>query len=254
MDYLKELSLQLDGRIKSQELLNINLNESSFRRLIVKDYKQLKIQIDEYRTLYSIGIKVNSILTLSINKPDRIFLFNTPKALPGLPYKIYVSSDYNLSPNEHFKRFWNFIIELLQKLKLSGNESIFIYRNYIFFVLNPNRDLSSILDDIIALIKANDKIFKKDFPKKISVKGIPNNLKPLLPFLKFSVSDDVEREQLIDEMEVGQKKKLVNAVDPFMHEINQYLSSFRDQPLDEVAILIQDLAELVSELKMRKTD
>jgi hypothetical protein len=36
--------------------------------------------------------------------------------------------------------------------------------------------------------------------------------------------------------------------------MNQYLSSFRDQPLDEVAILIQDLAELVSELKMRKTD
>jgi hypothetical protein len=32
------------------------------------------------------------------------------------------------------------------------------------------------------------------------------------------------------------------------------LSSFRDQPLDEVAILIQDLAELVSKLKMRKTD
>lgn len=63
MDKLKELSAKLDGKIKPQNHLNINFDETSFRKLLVKHYRQYTIKIDEYRALYSIGINVNSDLS-----------------------------------------------------------------------------------------------------------------------------------------------------------------------------------------------
>ncbi len=45
-----------------------------------------------------------------------------------------------------------------------------------------------------------------------------------------------------------QKKKdeLINSVTPFMEDINYFLNSFKDELLTEEAILINNLAELVS--------
>jgi hypothetical protein len=253
MDKLKELSVKLDGKIRLQKLFNINFEETSLRKLMVKDYRQYKIKIDEYKDLFTIGIKVNSNLSCSINKPDKVFLYNIPKYFSDLPYKIYVSEDtYTFVKNDNLKAFWNSLAILLKKIGLSECESVFLYKNYVFFSLAAKRDLVSILDDIIDLINANKKVFKKELLKKISSKRIPENLKPLIPFLKkYSISDDSDREQLIEGMKKSEKIKLINSVQPFFDEINSYLDSFKDIPLNEEAMLLGELAELVSELKIK---
>lgn len=253
MDKLKELSVKLDGKIKSQKLFNINFEETSFRKLIVKNYRQYTVKIDEYKDLYSIGIKVNSDLSFSINKPDKIFLYNIPKSFSDLPYKVYVSDGtYTFDQNDYLKRFWDSLAVLLKKIGLSESESVFLYRNYVFFCLTVQRNLVAILDDIIDLINANENIFERETIRNISSKRIPENLKLLIPFLKkYSVSDDTDRGQLIEEMDGKEKLKLINSVQPFFDEIRIYLDSFKEIPLSEEAMLIGELAELVSELKIK---
>jgi len=81
-------------------------------------------------------------------------------------------------------------------------------------------------------------------------KSIPKNLRPLLPLLKgLGISDDVERELVIEELTDEQKINLVRIVEPFIEDINKFLDSFGNIPLSEEAMLLGNLAELVSELR-----
>ena len=252
MDNLKDISLRIGGRIRRQDHFNVNLDEKSFRRLVIKDYKRFQIQIDEYKTLYTIGIKVDSILALSINKPDKIFLFNKPFVIDNAPYKLYVSSEENLLKDESIKHFLISILGLLKAMNLSSNEGVFIYKNLILFAFHIHRNIIAVLDDIIDLINDNRQIFENKEVSEISLpKEIPEKLKPLLPFLKYSVSDDVERNQMIEQMKKSQKERIINSVTPFMDEMNEYLNTFNDKPFNEAALFIQNLAELVSELQIK---
>jgi hypothetical protein len=254
MDKLKELSAKLVGKIKQQKHFNSIVDDTSFRRLIIKNYRQYKIKIDEYKDLCTIGVNVNSNLSFSINKPDRIFGNKIPKHFSDLPYEIYVSDEtYDFVKDKYLENFWISLVVLLKRIRLSASECVFVYNNCVFFCVTAQRDFALILDDIIDLINANEKIFKRETKRNISSKKIPDNLKPLVPLLKkYSISDDSDREQLIDGMGEKEKLKLFNSVQPFFEEINIYLDSFKDMPLSEEAMLIGELAELVSELKIQK--
>lgn len=70
---------------------------------------------------------------------------------------------------------------------------------------------------------------------------------------KYSIPDDSEREQLIEGIKKKQIKQLIESVDPYMSDINNYLNSFKEQPLSEEATLMRNLAELVTELKVNTT-
>jgi hypothetical protein len=252
MDYLKELSKQLGGRIQTQNHSNWNLNGNSFRVIIARDYKGYKIEVNEFENLFQIGIKVESDLAFSINNPDKIFGFTDPTSIGDFPYKVYFSdskNDLNLLQQSEFSPFWNSFAAKIRELELSKNESIFIYNNVIYLAISPKRSLVPIVDYVIDLINNNGSIFQKAKNGKIYAKNIPENLRHLIPLLKkWSISDDSEREQLIEETSEKQKNKLVNSIYPLMREINEFLDSFQDSPLTNEAILLGNLAELVSEL------
>jgi len=252
MDSLKDLSITLGGKIQKQTLFDSNFDEASNRKLTVKDYRQYKIRINEYQDLYSLGISVNSDLALSINKSDWMFGFKIPKNVSGLSNKVYVRDEtYTFDQNEYVISFWNSLVALLNKIGLSESEGVFFYNNGISFSLKKERDVVSILNDIIDLINANKNIFKRETKRRILSARVPENLKPLIPLLKkYAVSDDSDREQLKERMTGKEKQKLINTVRPFFNEINAYLDSFKDNPLSEEAMSIGDLAELVSELEI----
>ena len=69
-------------------------------------------------------------------------------------------------------------------------------------------------------------------------------------FPRRNIQDDCEREQLMEETSQKQKVKLLNTVNPLMNTINQFLDSFGDEPLSHEAILLGNLAELISELQI----
>ena len=252
MDNFKELSIQLGAKIKMQNLLNINFKEISTRELLVKNYKGLKINVDEFGNLYQISIDVESDLIFAINHAEKIFKIDQLLNTPDFPYNIYIlESQYNPFLNPDFNSFWDLFSLKVKEIKLSKNESIFMDGYRICLTFESNRDIVPILDDIIELIETNDSLFAKNTQQRIYKKNIPDNLKSLFPLLKkWSISDDDLREQLVEETSERQKKKLIKSVDPFMNEINKFLDSFEDQPLSEEAILMGNLAELVSELKL----
>jgi hypothetical protein len=99
------------------------------------------------------------------------------------------------------------------------------------------------------LVSENAEVFYQEIKERIYTKNIPEKLRPLIPLLKkWSVGDDSDRGLLIEEASEKQKNKLVKSVEPYLNEINEFLDSFKDEPLSHEAILMGNLAELVSEL------
>jgi hypothetical protein len=249
MVYLKELSAQLKGKIKQQNYINANIGVST-RRLLIKNYRQFNVKIDEYPNSYEIGVKVYSTLHFSINRPDYIFSCIQPNKLKDFPNIIYTREEGHVSlRNKTFQKFWDLFSELLNYLQLTVSEGVFFYTNEVIFAFDSKRDLAKALDKIIDLLIENNTIFKKEEKQKIESKNIPDNLKVLLPLLKkYSVSDDSERDELVEQMSNNEKTTLKNIVDPLMAEIEAYLDSFVNKIFPHEASLISDLAELVAEL------
>jgi len=256
MDYLKNLSAQIGGKIRNQNLLDVNFQVKSFRALVLKDYKHFKFQIDDHDSICSIGFKINTDIAFAVNKPDRIMNFKIPLSLEGLSYTVYVSeSDLDLVERKNFLQACHSIGTLLEKINIFPEEAVFVYRNALHFALNTNRNLVSIIDDIIELLNANSKIFKRTIRTVISKDNLPEMFWPLVPLLKkYSVSDDSERDELVEGMKKVQIKKIIESVEPYMNDINMYLDSFKEKPLNEEAMLLGNLAELVTELKINTSN
>jgi hypothetical protein len=250
MDYLKEFSDFFKGKIECQNLLNVNFKEISTRRLVVKSYRDFKLEINEFGSLCSIGITAESDFFFSINKPDRVLFVDKSINISDFPYKVYVRNENN-NPflNINFIEFWKVFSDKIIDFKLNENECIYFHRNRIIFVLSSYRELIPIINEYIDIIKKNDSIFKKHNKNIIFKKNIPDVLRQLTPLLKkWAIADDGERDKLIEEATQQQKKQLIKKVEPLFNEINCFLESFNDRPLSYEAILLGNLAELVSEL------
>jgi hypothetical protein len=254
MDYLQQLKANTGGKISKQDLFSQNFEHKSFRSLVIKDFENYKLRINDHNELCSIEIKLNVAFAFALNKPDKVLYFDTPLSLKEVPYTVYVSkSNIDLANDMNFVQACRLLAQFFQKLNPFPDEAVFVYRNAVIFALQTDRDLASILEQIIELISANNNIFKRTVRKIISAEKIPDHLQPLIPLIKkYSISDDSEREQLIEDMKKTEIKKLIEQVSPYMKDINTFLDSFIDQPLTEEATLIGNLAELVSELEFKK--
>ncbi|WP_295793191.1 hypothetical protein [Mucilaginibacter sp.] len=251
MDYLKELSAKLGGKISSNNCYHWNIDLTSLRKLAIKDYGGHRFAIDEYGpSMFMVKCFIEADFSFSINNPDKLFGYNKPLGLADYPYKLYIGKE-DEAPflNEKFGGLIERFVRELKQFELTANESIFIYQNCICMALSSTRNLIIAIDILVDLVNKYDTLFKKDIKTKIFRKNIPANLHPLIPLIKkWSVSDDSDREQLVDEATEKEKKRLVKRVAPYMPEINKFLDSFEDGVLSDEALLFGNLAELVSEL------
>jgi len=252
MDCLNELSVKLKGKIKKQHDINANIGLST-RQLLIKNYRQFHVEINEYANRYSISLKVYSVLHFSVNKPDIILGCSQPNQLKDFPYTVYTQEHRHVSTqNETFQKFWDLFSILLNSFQLTVSECVFFYSNKVIFALDLKRDVMKSLDKIIDLLIENNAIFKKEARPKIDSNKIPDNLKVVLPFLKkYSVSDDSERDELVEKMSNDQKIALKETIFPLMSEIEIYLDSFENKTFTLEASLISNLAELVAELRFK---
>src|ERR1700756_2519120 len=108
MDNFRKLSIQLGGKIKTQNLLNINFEEISTKELIAKNYKGFKINVDEFGNLYQIGIEAESDFIFAINHPEKILKIDQILKIPDFSYNIYIpESQYNPFLSPDFSPFWD---------------------------------------------------------------------------------------------------------------------------------------------------
>jgi len=251
MDYLKELSVELGGKISSNNCYHWNIDLTSLRKLVIKDYGGHRFAIEEYGpSMFMVKCFIEADFSFSINNPDKLFNYDKPVDLTDYPYKLYIDEENDGSfLKEKFGGLIDRFVRELQHFELSANESVFIYQNGIRVALSSTRNIVTAVDILVGLVNKYDTLFKKDVKTKIFRKNIPANLHPLIPLIKkWSVSDDRDREQLVDEATENGKKRLVKTVAPYMPEINKFLDSFKDGVLSDEAILFGNLAELVSEL------
>jgi len=237
-----------DFRPKSQDidLYNPNVQEKCFRYFTInKDGVRVKLFL--FSTKIELEIKINTSLLFAVNMPDKVCLANKPLEKQILGHTVYTNhSNDNMIVNfvktiEHDIEDWN----------LKTNEGFFVYGNSLQLFIDHQREL---IPEIDSLIKIKSKIEKEPVPKSdVDASKLPVALQVLVPFLKeWALSDDFDRNEKINQASQSELINVINIVNPKMAAINNYLNSFKNSPLPYEAILIGNLAELVTEVMLLK--
>jgi len=129
MDRLQELCTQVGGKIKVQNNYNMNLNAKSLRILNISNYKKTgwKIEIEEFGSIFLIGLKVNSKFAFSINKPDQIFGYDKDVRLTNAGFSVYTSNGKTPFFATSQIKFSEELFIWLNNLRLTDNEAVFAY-------------------------------------------------------------------------------------------------------------------------------
>jgi hypothetical protein len=186
MDYLKKLSAVLGGKISSNNCYHWNIDLTSLRKLVIKNYDGHRFTIDEYgSSMFMVRCLIDVDFSFSINNPDKLFGYNKLFDSASYPYKLYFHKD-NEDPflKEKFGDLIESFVRELKQLELSADESIFIYQNCICMALSSTRNVVDAIDLIIDLVNKYDTLFKKEVKTKVFRKNIPANLHPLIPLIK----------------------------------------------------------------------
>jgi hypothetical protein len=252
MGQFELLSKSIKGNIRSIKIINANAGDTSTKRLNIKDYRGHKVAIDEYKYLYDIGVVVESVLCCAVNRSDKIMGYRTLGSVQGVSAAVFFSDSSGDVQADH-QDFWNELGATLRAMPLQKKEGLFFCRNRVSFIVDKDRDVKALLDDLIDVLQAYPHIFfvKEDLP--ILDEGIPEILKPLLPLLrKLAIADDNDRDRLREKLSAADKRRILKLVRPLFGQINLYLDSFGEMPLSDTAVLIGDLAQLAAELAVKQ--
>lgn len=233
-------------RPTSQEviLFDPNLNDKSTLLLKFKDDKDNRYKIWVFTDAVKLETPLTTSLLFSINLPDKVcFADKELKEINGIG-KIYTDN----SNKDQILNCIELLKDELRTLDLENKEGLTVYRNSIQLTLNHNRQL---LPEIEACKKLKT-IIELNFPDKATrtdYSDLPNELRKILvKFESLAVTNDLERDDLIEGLTVEQRKDLINVIELNLKEINLFLDTFGDKPLTEGAIGIQSLVKLTIEL------
>jgi hypothetical protein len=242
---IKDLLKEFRPTSQKTNRYNPNIQENCFRYFTFnKD--GIKIKAFIFSTKILLEIKVNTSLLFAVNIPDIICTANKAlnKQIEG--HKIYT----NNSNDSLIITCINLIENEIKDLRLKENEGLFVYNNVLHLAIYQQREL---VPEINSLIKLKSKIEQPEIKSEIAFSNLPNDLQDLIPFLeKWALSDDDEREQKINQSSKIELAKVIDVVNPKMNIINNYLDSFKEEALPSEAILIGNLAELVTEITLLK--
>jgi hypothetical protein len=179
----------------------------------------------------------------SINRPDYWSLSNRPIArfatLPVYAAKMDASLK-SLLGSKPLER-------TLGKLELKPKESVVISQDCLELFLQ-RQSTSEVMSALaIACTFANQLPARRE---KRSLSALPQEFKTLQRLIrKWGVSDDDERNEIVQGASRPALKRLVGCVEPHLSAIDEYLDSFKAEPLSDAAIALGALAECVLEAR-----
>ena len=187
----------------------------------------------------------------SVGRPNQVlFLKNVAGYLGGDPRWPVYFWDESVSTSEIDSALSSRDLHLtIERVLTNSLESVHFCRDGIVLYLQPDRasTVLSAIDEVLSLVGPtkprsgpNDHVA---LPKKL--RGLARLME------RWAESDDGERSRLLDKASPRSLRKLVEAVVPHFDEIHQYLNSFGDAPLPEVATQLQTLAECACEARLR---
>jgi hypothetical protein len=139
--------------------------------------------------------------------------------------------------------------EALDDLQLKEKESLHVYTDAVALYLQRETEQETIRAIEVACRLA-DQLPPGD--GGIDLRSLPSQFKELEHLIKkWGVTDDEERNGLLEGAARLTLERLVDAVTPHLTSISQYLDSFAREPLPEAAIALGALAECTLEAKFR---
>jgi hypothetical protein len=129
------------------------------------------------------------------------------------------------------------------------SESLHIFQGSLDLYSKPHQ-AEEVLDTIDVLVRLMD-LFASQIDG-IELSRLPPKLQCLAPLLqRWSVSDDSERDALLDKSTRPDLEALVSAVEPYLGAIDQYLDSFKGKRISSVATALGTLAECALEARLK---
>lgn len=233
-------------RPKSQEvnLFDPSLNDKSTRLFKFKDDQDNRFKIWVFTKSLKLEIPLTTSLLFSINIPDKVCLADKKlKEINGIGI-IYTDN----SKNYQIINSIELLKDEINTLDFVKDEGLTVYRNLLELTLKHNRQLLPEIE----VCKRIKTILELNFPDKVKgtdYSDLPTNLRQiLLKFENLAVTDDFERDELIERLSTRQRKDLIKVIEPKLKEVNLFLDTFGDKPLTEGAIGLQCLVELTIEL------
>lgn len=182
------------------------------------------------------------------NRNDPVQEFSADAKLGSRRYPVFTRNRKLSQEQRHLVQLDEFA-EFLDILQLQDKESLHVTRGDISVYLHarPSAHVDLILDRAAKLLNKIEVA-----PPRFDWKQLPEDFRPLAPLMeKWAQSDDGDRDALVDDANRSELENLVSRVEPFFDSINRYLNSFGEQPLDESAIALGNLAEAAHEAKLR---
>ncbi len=227
-------------------LFNPSVNDDSDRYFKIKDKDGSRLKLYAFPKQILLEVPVKTSMSFGVNKSDKICFFDKMAGNSKIPFKIFV----NRKPGNGPLACLDLIGPHIQQLGLKKSEGLFIYPNCINLAMDNDRE---IIPELL-LLKKIKKIIEKHFPgskEEIDTSKIPVIFSDLVPLLdEWAISDDLEREEKLRRLSKSKQKKLVDLVGPKLNAIDDWLNSFKKEPMPHEATLIGDLAGLVAELKI----
>lgn len=247
-EQIKILTKEFRPTSQKINIFDPNIQDTSTKFFKINDKEGNTFKLFAFSDRIKIETPLKTLLLFAINLPDIVCLANKILSNGSDTNKVYTDQSNDNSVLNCIK----LIEQDLQDLGLETNEGLFIYRNVIQLTINKTRQL---IPEISTLLKIKSKIEHRfpENPETVDVSKIPADLHDLIPILvEWAISDDLERDEKIKQSSKAKLKKVIDIVNPKINLINNYLNNFKDEPLPYEAILIGNLAELVSELTLIK--
>ncbi len=233
-------------RPTSQEVnfFDPNLNDIATRLFKFKDDQENRFKIWVFTDTVKLETPLTTSLLFSINFPDKVCLANRSlKTIIGIGT---VFTDK--SKDDQIQVCVELLNNDLKSFQFDNKEGLTVYGNSLQLTLKHDRLL---LLEIEACKKLKT-IIEHNFPNKAArtdYSDLPSELRKILvKFESLAVTDDFERDELIERLTAKQRKHLIRAIEPKFEEINLFLDNFGNKPLTEGAIGLQSLVELTIEL------
>jgi hypothetical protein len=223
-----------------------NLNDKSARVFRFKDGQGNRFRLWLFTHRLKLETPLATSLLFSVNIPDKVCLANNLLQEKSDIGKIFTDK----SKDKQVKQCIALLNDELKYLNLKANEGLTVYRNWLQLnVLNERTLLPEI--ELCDKIKAKVELEFPDKDEKADYSDLPIELLEVIQkFGHLVKTDDFERQETSKTLTTRQHKTFVEVMERKIEGINYFLDGFKETPLSDGAIGLQNLAELFTELRI----
>lgn len=245
---LREFARRRKLRVRPCNVSDANVGRTA-RLQVIHWHQDRKFTIYAAEDLLAITAALeHQALLFAVNAPDRVMGLSLPLEPDGQP-EVFVDSTGTskvlvwFADTDHRR--------LVDALGLGPAGSLQVCRNGATAVVAAEADLDNLVVHLHSLCRHLP--LEPATAPEIALEDLPVDLRPLARYFhRWAASDDAVREERLARAKPAAIRTLLATVAPLLPRIDEYLATFRDQPLSETALRLASLAEVVAELRARE--